>query len=454
MALINAVDNGDVDEVKKLIEEGYDVNERTDDKFGYTPLIRASQQGFLNVVKYLIEEGRADVTQRDLFGQSCLYRAAGENQLSTVKYLAEKEPSLIADSVWSACHSGHDEVTSYLLSLGADVEQKGFFEATPLIAASQEGHLSTVNLLHEKGKAEVNAKDIKGRTSFYLAAQYNNVHVMDYLLKNGANINETDNKNASPLYTACRYGLKESIIFLVKRNADVEIAFNGLTPLMKVCQDGALDLAKILVEQGSARIMQTNGNKTALDLAKDGNHQEVVDYLESLLSLDIQSMKKSMLEDPYTPLWYACRDGHLLKVQIIMEHFDSSVIEKKSPDGTSPLTIAFFKDHTNILNFFKLNYQLEVRLRDSTNLPNEETFLTEFSKRFPVFNENVEKQFSNPFPLSHALNLSELKKFILGDLCPFEDYWKQPQAVAYISDLTTSSCQDGCDRYVIFMSIQ
>ena len=52
---------------------------------------------------------------------------------------------------------------------------------------------------------------------------------------------------------------------------------------MSACYDGHLEIVKILVEKGKADLSKKNKkftHKTALDYAKDQNHQEIVDYLK------------------------------------------------------------------------------------------------------------------------------------------------------------------------------
>ena len=69
-ALFQAVKNFDYDEVKKLIEEGADVNAR--DNRGFTVLIWASAWRQTEIVKLLIEAG-ADVNAKaDMNGQTAL----------------------------------------------------------------------------------------------------------------------------------------------------------------------------------------------------------------------------------------------------------------------------------------------------------------------------------------------------------------------------------------------
>ncbi len=53
--LIEAVQNGDLDLVKRLISKGADVNAK--DKYGKTPLHYADDEGHIYIVMYLISKG-------------------------------------------------------------------------------------------------------------------------------------------------------------------------------------------------------------------------------------------------------------------------------------------------------------------------------------------------------------------------------------------------------------
>ncbi len=57
-----------------------------------------------------------------------------------------------------------------LIEDGSDVEAKDKNGNTPLLLASWNGHLSTVQYLNEKAGAKVRAADVNGNTSLHVTA--------------------------------------------------------------------------------------------------------------------------------------------------------------------------------------------------------------------------------------------------------------------------------------------
>ncbi|RYP77756.1 hypothetical protein DL769_003322 [Monosporascus sp. CRB-8-3] len=136
--------------VRWLLGTGPRIN--TKDKYGWTPLHWASQNGHDTVVKQLLESG-ADASVKDNGGMTPLYLASG---------------------------NGHDTVVKQLLEGGADASVKDDDGETPLHWASQNGHDTVVKQLLEGG-ADANVKDDDGETPPYLAPRYNNPTVVGLL---------------------------------------------------------------------------------------------------------------------------------------------------------------------------------------------------------------------------------------------------------------------------------
>lgn len=94
--LIPAVQSGDVEEVKRRLAAGADVDERDDQ--GWTPLNWAAGRGDAAMVEALLEGG-ADVTLtgRDLRTPLAIAKAAGRDEVAELLTAAEKERGVWED---------------------------------------------------------------------------------------------------------------------------------------------------------------------------------------------------------------------------------------------------------------------------------------------------------------------------------------------------------------------
>ena len=116
-ALLDAVDAGNVDRVRELLDGG-DVGVNDSNAGGFTALSCAAEGGDVALVEMLIKSG-ATVDQADEDGIVPLYVAAQEGKLEVVKALIEAK---------------------------AKVNQATEDGSTPLYVASQGGHLECVKL--------------------------------------------------------------------------------------------------------------------------------------------------------------------------------------------------------------------------------------------------------------------------------------------------------------------
>jgi len=141
--LIDAAEKGNLELIKKLVEQGVDVHARDD-----AALRWAAESGHLDVVKYLVEQGANVHAGDDL----ALRWAAGNGHLDVVKYLVEQGANVHAgdDAAlrWAA-GSGHLDVVKYLVEQGANVHAG---DDLALRWAAGRGHLDVVKYLESLGQ--------------------------------------------------------------------------------------------------------------------------------------------------------------------------------------------------------------------------------------------------------------------------------------------------------------
>ena len=194
-AILHAAKNGDVAELTTTLTPVPKAERKVtlSDGFpeGITPLHKAAENGFVEAVTYLVENG-SDLDSLDIFFHSPLYLAASENRLDVVRYLVKCNAKLRIQfkrndrmtgrleeieresPLHRACEKGHIEVVRLLISASADVNlviDDGvlLFGETPLHRAAMEGHTAVVGFLINAG-AKVGVTDIDGNSALHKAS--------------------------------------------------------------------------------------------------------------------------------------------------------------------------------------------------------------------------------------------------------------------------------------------
>ena len=155
-ALRDAAAEGDIEQVKLLIESGADANTRVDN-WPSTPLIAAADKGHKEIVELLIKEG-VDVDARGNDNATALHHAARGGHTEVAELLLAKGANTEIRGKWGAtpllwaAYNGQTAITELLIERGADIEAKmPDGETTPLLRAISQGHADTVALLLDKG---------------------------------------------------------------------------------------------------------------------------------------------------------------------------------------------------------------------------------------------------------------------------------------------------------------
>lgn len=166
--LVAASKNGDLTNVKYLVESGAKIN--TDN---YSALIHASANGHLSVVKYLVESGAKVGADNYL----ALKYAAGNGHLDIVQYLVENGANIFADKNCAfrlACKNGHLAVVKFLVECGAKINVDDSYAYR---IACRNGYLDMLcYLLGTNSEPSTTIEFLKK-----IATQYNHSNVVDYL---------------------------------------------------------------------------------------------------------------------------------------------------------------------------------------------------------------------------------------------------------------------------------
>lgn len=150
--LLSAAANGDVDQVRALLEVGVEVD--SVDGRGSTPLVLAARNGHVETMRLLVEAG-ADIDRRPTTGarwpalMNALHREQSDAAMALLRWGAN--PNAGDDNGYSplmmAAGIGDADVVRELLERGADPTAKLFLGFTALDYAIGYGHADVVRML-------------------------------------------------------------------------------------------------------------------------------------------------------------------------------------------------------------------------------------------------------------------------------------------------------------------
>ena len=304
--------------VQLLIDAGADIAAK--DGKGRSPLHKPSMSGHLDVLKTLVKAG-ADVSVTDNEGVTCLMLASYMGHTETVRYLVGLKEVDLKDVDSTGCSAlrhavvrNHPDVVEVLVDAGADIETRGSYGRSPLLAASQCGNLRVVKVLVKAG-VDVCVTDNEGNTCLTLAAASGHTETVRALLcMPEVDVNHSNNRGNTSLHHATLKKHSAVMQLLIDAGADVQAQNRrGRAPLHLASEVGELDIVQMLVGAGVDVCVVDDKGDTCLIVASFYGHTETVRYLVGLRKVDVNHRNDSGL----TALQHASHKQHADVVQIL-----------------------------------------------------------------------------------------------------------------------------------------
>ena len=197
LALINAVEEGDVACVQSFLECGCDVNTLRPETRDSLLLI-AAERGHTEVVRLLLEHG-ADPNLVNMCGETPVHAAAKIDSIDVITFLCKHGADVnICDvtgstALYCTVRRSYFRSIRLLLRSGADPNiSESAFQQSPLHEAVRRGDFRLAQILLENG-ADVNARDSSGATPLHEASANDDLHMCRLLLKHGADVTVEEN---------------------------------------------------------------------------------------------------------------------------------------------------------------------------------------------------------------------------------------------------------------------
>lgn len=219
--LCTAAEHGNLDALKLLLAHGADPEGKSWSR-GWTPLAAAACKGEFEIVRYLIEEQRADI-----------------------------HGSLLCRPLWCAIANGHSHIVDYLLTLGADVSKGGLSTTRPW-----QGYYNRRLHFPQTGEMDYRVHfkrlipNCCSRSRYILlsrAAADGDLNLVEYVVSFGVDVNSVTNE--SPLYHATKNGRSDVVRFLLGHATKIHPAdVSGL--LWCAAENKDLDIIYLLLGCG------------------------------------------------------------------------------------------------------------------------------------------------------------------------------------------------------------
>jgi ankyrin repeat protein len=181
----------------------------------------ASQGGYLQEVRNLLAQG-VDINER-----------GGNNQTSPL---------------YEAAYAHREEVVKLLLTHGADASAKDNRQLTTMHYLIMFNRMEMLFIFLEHG-VEVSPRDRHGFTPLHCAVESrdNSMAQVLLLLENGADVNAKATSGITPLHEAARRGFREVVRLLVHKKADLQSqTITGATAEDVATANGHVEIAGIL----------------------------------------------------------------------------------------------------------------------------------------------------------------------------------------------------------------
>ena len=138
------------------------------------------------------------------------------------------------------------------------------------------------------------ADDAPNTSPLFNLVLKNNMSEIDKLVIAGEDVNVIDDNGITPLTLAIETGNLEIARYLLEHDSDPDLAANKVnagTPLTIAAYKGYFDIVKLLIYYGAypqksynVSFGSTSVPKYPINMAGEGNHPEIVDYLDNIIN--------------------------------------------------------------------------------------------------------------------------------------------------------------------------
>ena len=343
--LRDAVRQGDIEQIKKAIAQGVDVN-TTFNFAAYnnmknvrpTVLMYAAAQGNLQVMDLLLKAG-ADSTLKDNKNKTALHYAAWTGNIAAIEYLLNNstlkdnnnylEKAIIIAVAQKNNVSLLKQIQNPRQYLNSAVE----FGLTPLMIAARRGNIEAIRAFIDLG-SDLEVENRNGNTALNIASMsYRQNEGVRVLLQNGADPASQNNEGNSPLHSAAASRNSQIVKTLLDNYADPLVRNNkGQTPLIRASDythavtHQSPVVARLLLRNNIQTLnLKDNEGNTALDLALKTKNFHMSNFLRQIDASPAQLQKAFSLAVEHNDSYYNKDLDQTETIKVVKEYIASGI---------------------------------------------------------------------------------------------------------------------------------
>ncbi|XP_076459594.1 uncharacterized protein LOC143292853 [Babylonia areolata] len=186
----------------------------------------------------------------------------------------------------------------------------------PFEAACWRGDSKMILEMIESASDVLSSSDKNGFTPLHVATLAGQAHIVELLLNRDCPVDAVDKQGWTPLHVACHSGHTHIARLLVKHGAKLELdTCFGMRALHIACRYGYTDIVQLLLENGAVTEARPNTGFLAypLHVAAFYGHADTVQLL-----VKFKAQTNVTDRGGWLPLHYACQEGHLKVVEILL----------------------------------------------------------------------------------------------------------------------------------------
>ena len=288
----------------------------------------AAMEGRVDVMNWLLTQGKGDVNAEDSCGMTPMSYAAMSGQLEAMKWLKDQ---------------------------GADINAKGRADATPMLFASMGGHVEVMDWLQQQDQEiSLYNGNIDGCTPIFIAAMNEQIETMKTLVERGVGIDSRNDDEQTPLFIAAMFGKIKSMEWLIENGADINAKDRfGSTPLFHAKCYGYHEAAEWLRAKGAISEMPGEAYRGEFEegMAEVRRSEMIMgSSIESWIAQQDIGVGETN-EEGYSLMHFAAMEGRV-DVMVWLQSMGEEA-NAKTNDLQSPAFLAAFGGHIEALEWLK-----------------------------------------------------------------------------------------------------